>query len=156
MNSARPSSRAATTDVAVIGAGAAGLAAAKVLADAGRSVIVLEARSRIGGRILTHQDKSFAFPIELGAEFIHGRPAVTWELVRSAGLIAEDIPFDQWERRGKRLVHLDESTDDLTKVMSGLKRVGARDISFAEYLRKYCRSPNGPCTAHGNHVCGRV
>ncbi len=98
-------------------AGAAGLAAAKVLADAGRSVIVLE-RVHESGRILTHQDKSFAFPIELGAEFVHGRPAVTWESVRSAGPIAEDIPFDQWERRGKRLVRLDESTDDLTKVMS--------------------------------------
>jgi monoamine oxidase len=138
MHSVPRSNCADATDVVVIGAGAAGLAAAKVLADAGRSVIVLEARARIGGRILTHHDKNSAEPIELGAEFIHGRPKATWELVRGAGLIAEDIPFDQWERRGKRLIHLDASTDDLDKVMSGLKRVGARDISFAGYLQKYC------------------
>ena len=51
-------------DVLIIGAGAAGLAAAQELSAAGRNVIVLEARGRIGGRINTHFD---TWPIELGA-----------------------------------------------------------------------------------------
>lgn len=58
-------------DVIVIGAGPAGLGAARRLADAGKSVIVLEARSRIGGRLFTNE-KSMSVPIELGAELIHG------------------------------------------------------------------------------------
>mgnify|MGYP005836244261 CR=1 FL=1 len=55
----------------VIGAGMAGLAAAHELSNAGVNVLVLEARSRIGGRV--HTDFTFApHPVEFGAEFIHG------------------------------------------------------------------------------------
>src|SRR4051812_27062206 len=54
-------------DVIIIGAGVAGLACAGVLADNGLSVIILEARDRVGGRILTHYDEQEGFPIELGA-----------------------------------------------------------------------------------------
>ncbi len=60
----------------IIGAGIAGLAAARDLRDAYQSVIVLEARERIGGRV--HTDRGFApFPVEFGAEFIHGDSAPT-------------------------------------------------------------------------------
>ncbi len=71
--------------IAVIGAGAAGLAAARTLHDAGQNVEVFEARDRIGGRVWT--DFSFAdFPIELGAEFIHGQHVLTHALLGDAGL----------------------------------------------------------------------
>lgn len=69
----------------VIGAGMAGLGAARTLHDAGASVTVLEARDRIGGR--THTSHDIAdFPVELGAEYIHGSITSTWELVRELGL----------------------------------------------------------------------
>jgi len=58
------------TDALVIGAGIAGLRAAEVLVGAGRRVIVLEARDRLGGRIYT--DRSWGVPVELGASWIHG------------------------------------------------------------------------------------
>lgn len=61
-----------TTDVLIVGAGAAGLACAAELERAGADYLVLEARSRIGGRIRTIQAESAAQPIELGAEFMHG------------------------------------------------------------------------------------
>jgi monoamine oxidase len=61
---------APTEHVVVIGAGMAGLAAARTLADAGIRVTVLEARDRIGGRIWT--DTSLGVPIDLGAGWIHG------------------------------------------------------------------------------------
>src|SRR5512144_1951646 len=61
-------------DVLIAGASVAGLAAALRLAEAGLSVRILEARDRIGGRILTHRESSFPVPIELGAEFVHGQP----------------------------------------------------------------------------------
>lgn len=56
--------------VIVVGAGIAGIAAARVLTDRGYRVTILEARGRIGGRIAT--DWSFGCPVELGACFIHG------------------------------------------------------------------------------------
>ncbi|HEX7417589.1 MAG TPA: FAD-dependent oxidoreductase, partial [Steroidobacteraceae bacterium] len=64
-------------DVLVIGAGAAGLAATRRLSDAGRSVLLLEARERIGGRIWTQSLPGFSEPVELGAEFIHGHAPAT-------------------------------------------------------------------------------
>ena len=58
-------------DVVVIGAGVAGLAAAAELAEHGLRVRVLEARDRVGGRILTVRPDGLSLPIELGAEFVH-------------------------------------------------------------------------------------
>jgi len=60
------------TDVIVIGAGMAGLAAAHELTRAGLQVAILEARDRIGGRVHTVRDPSLNYPVELGAEFVHG------------------------------------------------------------------------------------
>ncbi len=60
----------------VVGAGMAGLAAARDLVDAGRDVIVLEARDRTGGRVYTNRMIADV-PVEFGAEFIHGDTAPT-------------------------------------------------------------------------------
>jgi monoamine oxidase len=56
-------------DILVIGAGAAGIAAARAAIAAGRRVRVLEARPRIGGRALT--DTALGLPFDLGATWIH-------------------------------------------------------------------------------------
>jgi monoamine oxidase len=61
--------------IAVIGAGLAGLTAAQQLSAAGYSVIVIEARDRIGGRIDTVTGSDWPFPIELGASFVSSAPA---------------------------------------------------------------------------------
>jgi len=71
-------------DVIVIGAGIAGLTAARDLCAAGVRVALVEARARVGGRIYT--DHTLGYPVELGAEFIHGRPKETFDLVEKFGL----------------------------------------------------------------------
>ena len=71
-------------DVLIVGAGAAGLAAWRKLRSAGCQAVILEARDRIGGRILTDYFRSS--PVELGAEFIHGKPKTLWPLLKKAHL----------------------------------------------------------------------
>jgi monoamine oxidase len=77
--------RAQPRSVIVIGAGAAGLAAADFLRNQRQNVTVLEARNRIGGRVHTDYDLA-PFPVELGAEFIHGEHVSTFDLARRQGL----------------------------------------------------------------------
>lgn len=79
-------------DVIVIGAGAAGLAAAHALGKAERRVLVLEARERIGGRVHTVHDSEWPVPLELGAEFIHGDAPATRRIARAAGLTVIELP----------------------------------------------------------------
>jgi monoamine oxidase len=55
-------------DVAIVGAGAAGVACAQKLSEEKKKIVVFEARSRIGGRVFTHPLHETLFPIELGAE----------------------------------------------------------------------------------------
>jgi renalase len=60
----------------VIGAGMAGLSAARDLVKVGEQVTVLEARERVGGRVYTNRSFS-TIPVEFGAELIHGSEAPT-------------------------------------------------------------------------------
>lgn len=62
-----PPSACGSLDCAIVGAGIAGMSAANTLLAAGRNVLVLEARNRVGGRALS--DNSFATPVDLGAEW---------------------------------------------------------------------------------------
>jgi monoamine oxidase len=82
--------------VIVVGAGIAGLAAAWKLAVSGCSVSVLEARDRIGGRIYTVHDSKLDVPIELGAEFVHGRAAEVLDPLEDAEQKITEVEGESW------------------------------------------------------------
>jgi monoamine oxidase len=131
-------------DIVVLGAGVAGLNAARQLAQQGARVALLEARDRVGGRIWTRRvpvpDGEAWMPVELGAEFIHGVPEESWSLVREAGL-------STYELDGKTLQFLDgrliEPPSELPRVsvleemQHWLRRQPPGfDLSFTQYLEQ--------------------
>ncbi len=115
-----------TVDVVIVGAGAAGLAAAAELKSAGKSVRVLEARSRVGGRVFTHWSSS-DFPFELGAEFIHGKPDVLRDWVSEA----DKVPSVWWRRSKGKRVHANQIFKNIESVFLKVKeKVKDSDTSF--------------------------
>ena len=114
----------------VVGAGAAGLTAARALTRAGLSVAILEARLRPGGRIHTLHDPLSPVPVELGAEFVHGRHPVIWQTVECGRLPALELTADHLQLADGRPHPFDwEGVDGL---LSGM--AAAPDQSFRQYL----------------------
>ncbi|MGH8701871.1 MAG: flavin monoamine oxidase family protein [Burkholderiales bacterium] len=125
-------------DVVILGAGAAGLAAAAELARSGKSALVLEARDRIGGRVWSLDVPGLPVPVELGAEFIHGRPAATFSLMKQAGIAAIDAPIFRMAVIDEELRPRDDTL--YTEVQRFLRRhAGAlreKDVSFDAFLAR--------------------
>jgi monoamine oxidase len=126
-------------DVLILGAGAAGLSAARMLGEAGLSVCIVEARDRIGGRIWTHYEEGSGVPIELGAEFMHGRSHDLLELVEEFKLRNYEADGDYWCAFGDEL----KACDFWGKVESILKRMKSdgKDVSFLEFLSQEPADP---------------
>ena len=127
-------------DVVVIGAGAAGLSAARALHESGIDVVVLEARERVGGRVLTHHDQGTPIPVELGAEFIHGSPPELNEILRAARLASCDISGRRWQVVGESIRPADDFWERLDGVMRRLDPKRQPDRSFQDFLD---RKPGG-------------
>ena len=72
-------------DVAVIGGGVAGLAAATALAEAGRRVIVLEARGELGGRATAFRDRETGELVDNGQHVLFGCYHETFAFLRRIG-----------------------------------------------------------------------
>ncbi|RVU21531.1 flavin monoamine oxidase family protein [Methylobacterium oryzihabitans] len=94
----RGAARAAQTDVAVVGAGAAGLAAAEAIRRGGHSVVVLEARSRIGGRAFTDASLGPASAFDAGAQYIHWAERNPWKAIAAADGVRTGDDGAGWPR----------------------------------------------------------
>lgn len=121
-------------DVAVLGAGAAGLAAARVLSNGGASAVVLEARERIGGRLLTREDIGLPVPVELGGGFIHGTAAVSFGLLRAADTVAMDVGGDSFAYEDGTLRVREDPFEIVAAVMARARSL-TNDVSIDDFLR---------------------
>jgi len=129
---------ATTADVIVVGAGMAGLSAARRLADAGRRVIVLEANSVVGGRLRT--DRSLGVAFDLGASWIHGTEGnpIT-DLAAAAGAPTVELDFDDvtaFDEGGARWTEDDfaEAEGRFEELAVRVLEEGDDDDSFEEIL----------------------
>ena len=104
-------------DIVVIGAGAAGIAAARRILAANRKVIVVEAAGEVGGRCLTDVS-SFAVPFDRGARWMHNpdsNPMI--KLARATGLEITTAPSGQKIRIGRRYARPGEIEDFLATLV---------------------------------------
>ena len=131
----------ADADAIVIGAGAAGLAAARSLAERSLRVVLLEARDRIGGRVAQAPAAPAGFAAELGAEFIHGPASETMALLRDAASAALDTDGDAWVRDADGELQRDD--DDFRAAGGIFERVGelATDESVERFLQRFAGDP---------------
>src|SRR5471032_1871308 len=126
--------------VLVIGAGMAGLVAARLLHDSGFKVTVLEARERLGGRTWT--DDRIGAPVDLGGSWVHGvdgNPLTLW---------CEQLGIELVENQGDRLLidsRATAKTRDGQRKRAILGRTAFRTaIEWATWKSKFLTSTRGP------------
>ena len=128
-------------DIVVIGAGAAGIAAARRIMAANRTVIVVEASERIGGRCLT-DTATFGVPFDRGARWMHNpetNPMI--KLARAAGLDVTTAPLGQKIRIGRRNARAGETEEFLAALVRANRAIDEAsrdkaDVNCASVLPK--------------------
>jgi monoamine oxidase len=127
--------------IIIIGAGAAGLMAARELARAGNDAIILEARDRLGGRIYPLDEDDFGYPAQGGAEFVHGTAPLTHALAHEAGLTLAPRQGEVWRLQGATLsrgVGLAREMELVQRKLKGL----TQDMTIAAFLDTYFKEPS--------------
>ncbi|MCK1334701.1 FAD-dependent oxidoreductase [Bradyrhizobium sp. 38] len=122
--------------IVIVGAGAAGLTAARELARTGRTVTILEARERCGGRIHPLSTSEFGYPADGGAEFVHGEAPVTRALLREAGLSLQGIEGERWSFDGADIMREDRHDPHEAELQAVLRELND-DLTVAEFLRRH-------------------
>jgi monoamine oxidase len=127
----RAMARTFDCDVVVVGAGVAGLTAARGLAESGLSVVLLEAAELVGGRVHTVRLAGSVFPVEAGAEFVHGHPPEMFALAEEAGLTLVERQGKFYSFENGRLGEA-EWEDSAFELLDKLPEEG--DQPFADFL----------------------
>jgi monoamine oxidase len=96
--------------VAIIGAGAAGIGAARRLAGHGVTPLLLEARDRIGGRAVTRMTR-LGLPVDLGCEWLHSADRNPWTAIARKLGFAIDETLPEWSRRDQEPAEDDPTSE---------------------------------------------
>ena len=126
-------------DIAIVGAGAAGLGAARAATDAGASFIVLEARPRIGGRAFTDSAR-FGFPWDLGCHWLHSADVNSFTaLADRFGIAYRSEPSAWLTMSGGRALDDRETQDldaylDVSATAIQAAAASGRDVALPEVL----------------------
>lgn len=124
------------SSILIIGAGAAGLMAARELSARGHFVTVLEGRERVGGRIHTIHSSAFSVPVEAGAEFVHGKLPVTLQLLQQAGIPYHPIAGKMVEIQKGRWHRQRNMADGWNNLMQQLQTL-KEDMTVREFLETH-------------------
>lgn len=122
-----------SSSVLIIGAGAAGLMAARELSARGHAVTILEARNRAGGRMHTLHPDAFTVPVEAGAEFVHGKLPLTLQLLQEAGIPYTPVEGRMIEVRKGRWHRQDHFVDGWDILMERLQSLQT-DMTVRDFL----------------------
>jgi monoamine oxidase len=124
-------------DVVIIGAGAAGLVAASELARARCSALLLEARLHFGGRVWSHHQPGLPVPVELGAEFIHGRAHSTFQLLAKAAMAAVDSGGEHWTVHNGKLERARDLFSEIQHATARTRVLDNKDLPFETFLERH-------------------
>jgi monoamine oxidase len=125
-------------EVAVIGGGAAGVAAARRLQDAGIDTLLIEARSRLGGRAFTSTESGF--PLDLGCGWFHAAKGNPWPVIaRQQGRAVDETP-PPWQRPSSPIRFSIADQKDFARAREAFyerlesAELGDRDPPMSEFL----------------------
>jgi monoamine oxidase len=132
-----------SVDVAVIGAGAAGLAAGRLLHEAGADVLILEARDRIGGRAWTAPTPGY--PLDLGAGWLHSADINPLsQAIEAAGLAIDRTP-PPWEKQSRNHEFSAEDQRAFRRALAELEeRIAAQAATGEDRAVADLFDPGGP------------
>lgn len=126
-------------DVIVVGAGMAGLAAAKALHEEGKKYLVLEATDRIGGKVCSKISEDSSRYFELGAQFVNKDMTEIVSLIEAAGMHLEKARIPQKivviSDKSKDDIHLD--FNDIFEIIKDLTETDFNAQPLSELIDKY-------------------
>lgn len=131
-------------DVIVLGAGLAGLAAGNALIAAGKSVVILEARNRTGGRVFTKRDPYAAYPLEMGPEWVGANGIMRQTLDRVGGDVQSTFGAHLVRQNGALMVR--ENWKEMEELMQRVAAIvkNAGDLTLVEALNACCSTGELP------------
>jgi monoamine oxidase len=127
-------------DVIIVGAGAAGLSCAHKLLNSGSDFLLLEGRSRIGGRIFSQVEQDSNIPIELGAEFLHGTPRRTFDFFGKYEIPFYDVLDKHLMFKNSKLQKFENFWDKLSSLMAKIPRRSRKDRSVYDFIKSLKRT----------------